>query len=154
MHRPGTGLTRTRIALRTPAMPCSTSTSSRTAAVRLALVAGPDAPGRARAAVAELGSSLDARERHALELVASELVTNSVRHSGAQPGQELELAVQAEPRVVRLAVHDPGAGFDLEFRSPTRGRIGGWGLALVAELVDRWWVESGPPTRVVCELDR
>jgi len=137
-------------------MPCSTSTSgpSRTAAVRLALAAGPDAPGRARDAVAGLGSSLDTRERHALELVASELVTNSVRHSGARPGQELELSLNAEPGVVRLEVHDPGAGFDFDAPAPAPARIGGWGLALVAELVDRWWVESGPPTRVVCELDR
>ncbi len=137
-------------------MPCPASTSgpSRTAVVRLPLPATPDAPGHARAAVAGLGSSLDARERHALELVASELVTNSVRHSGARTGQELELALSAEPGVVRLAVEDPGAGFDLDARGLAPRRVGGWGLALVAELVDRWWVECGPPTRVVCELDR
>ncbi len=137
-------------------MTCHTSTSGVTpaTAVRVSLAAGPDAPGRAREALTALASSLHERERNALLLVASELVTNSVRHSGARRGEALELILSTEPARVRLAVQDPGPGFDPPSLAGARERIGGWGLALVAELVDRWWVEPGPPKQVVCELDR
>jgi anti-sigma regulatory factor (Ser/Thr protein kinase) len=120
--------------------------------LRVRLAASADAPARARDAVGRLAGAVDCATLATLALVASELVTNAVRHSGAAAGEPLELEVLGTDRSVRLAVSDPGRGFDAAACAPAPGALGGWGLYLVGELVDRWWVDGGPPTRVVAEL--
>jgi signal transduction histidine kinase len=42
------------------------------------------------------------------QLVASELTTNSVRHSGAQAGDNLKFRLELSPAEVRIEVSDPG----------------------------------------------
>ena len=46
-------------------------------------------------------------------LLVSELVTNSVRHGGLRPDQEIELTVQASPNHLRVEVAEPGEGFEV-----------------------------------------
>src|SRR5690242_15253672 len=80
-----------------------------------------------------------------LQLIASELVTNSVIHSRAPRGDPIvlhvDLGFQRERPMVRISVLDHGYGFDPPRPvDPERARQ--WGLHLVAQLSARWGVEE------------
>ena len=62
------------------------------------------------------------------QLVASELTTNSVRHSGAQAGDSLKVRLELSPTEVRIEVSDPGLGGPVEPRAPDFDNGGGFGL--------------------------
>ena len=89
-------------------------------------------------------------------LLVSELVTNSVRHGGLRPDQEIEVTVRASPHHLRVEVVEPGEGFELApTRLPRRGiPAGGWGLYLVDRLSSAWGVEGSGVTKVWFEMDR
>jgi diguanylate cyclase (GGDEF)-like protein/PAS domain S-box-containing protein len=107
---------------------------------RCELIAGPEAPARAREFVGNLlddaPDELRARARH----VVTEFVTNSVKHADG-----LTIVVQAwtGPTGVDLAVTDSGAGFDVRPRAPGHDGVEGWGLLFVDMLSDSWG--SGGP---------
>jgi anti-sigma regulatory factor (Ser/Thr protein kinase) len=86
-------------------------------------------------------------------LVVSELVTNSVRHSGVAAGAPVQLRANLDEHVLRLEVGDLGAGTDI-VRSPPPDRLsaGGFGLAIVEHVGARWGVADAGGTRVWCEL--
>ena len=90
------------------------------------------------------------------ELIVSELVTNSVRHGGLRPDQEIELTVHASPHHLRVEVAEPGEGFEVTSSPPPRQGIptGGWGLYLVDRLSSAWGVEGGDVTKVWFELHK
>jgi anti-sigma regulatory factor (Ser/Thr protein kinase) len=93
------------------------------------------APGLARAALATtaIGIPVDAFEM--TELLISELVTNSVRHSHSD---WVDVAITLTTEVLRIEVSDQ----DLQTVRPrTPDLDGGWGLTLVGELATRWGVE-------------
>src|SRR5215210_5956543 len=53
---------------------------------------------------------------------------------------------------LELVVSEPGDGFPRPSGPPSPSAEGGWGLFLVAEVVDRWWIEPRDDgTRVVAE---
>ncbi len=121
--------------------------------MRLSLPAGVSTPGAARAALGEEGLSVPPRLLSDLQLLVSELVTNSVRHADLAPGQRIELRVHVVPRTVRVEVEDPGPGFTPTPRRPGDRRDEGWGLYLVERIADRWGVVEGPPAVVWFEID-
>jgi anti-sigma regulatory factor (Ser/Thr protein kinase) len=84
----------------------------------------------------------------------SELVTNSVRHSSADPRRSVGLEVAVTPSKLRVEVSDGGRGFEPRRRDGDRSRPGGWGLYLVEQIADRWGVVLGSLTRVWFEIDR
>jgi two-component sensor histidine kinase len=81
-------------------------------------------------------------------LLLSELVTNSVRHSGAGPAEQVEVRMAREGTVLRVEVQDPGPGF---VRPRTMGP-GPHGLQIVDAESDRWGVQRSP-TIVWFEID-
>ncbi len=111
----------------------------------------------ARHAVAGLAPYLDPGVAENAELLVSELVTNSVRHSGVPEEASLEFSVRASPEVLMVEVADGGQGFEY---SPPRPRVvagvaeaSGWGLFLVDRIADRWGaVQMDGETRVWFEL--
>ena len=118
------------------------------------LPATPDAASVARHALDDLGDAVsDARLRD-LRLLVSELVTNAVRHANLTAGDAIELVVELNRRTLRVEVHDPGGGFVPSAPAPDPTRPSGWGLYLVAELADRWGVDSDETTLVWFEFDR
>lgn len=73
-----------------------------------------------------------------VELLVSELASNSVRHCNGGGGRlSMETDVSAE--CVRLCVCDRGPGFDEpDAPSPHADGAGGYGLVLLDRLSDRW----------------
>ena len=86
----------------------------------------------------------------------SELVTNSVRHSGVPAGAELIVSVDLTPGMVRLEVEDPGRGGTIAAHRPDLETGGGFGLNLVQALSERWGIErvAKGGTRVWAQLAR
>jgi anti-sigma regulatory factor (Ser/Thr protein kinase) len=102
----------------------------------------------------ELESVLEADLLDRATLLVSELVTNSVRHGGLRPDQEIEVTVEASPQRLRVEVAEPGEGFEVAPgpRPRREGPAGGWGLFLVDRLSSAWGVESNGVTKVWFEL--
>jgi PAS domain S-box-containing protein len=111
-----------------------------------------DAALLARRAIAELAGALPEDRLSDLSLLATELVTNSVKHAGAGGAIELELRLDSDS--VMLAVSDAGRGFEPPpGQSPDTESESGRGLLIVDSLADRWGVDTIAGTRVWAELD-
>ena len=122
--------------------------------LELTLPGGPAAPRAARHALAAaLAGRLSGTAQEDALIVLSELVTNAIRHGGAQ-APTAEVAVHAALRgaVLRLEVTDPGPGFEPGGHGPRAD--GGYGLHLLDRLATRWGVTGGDPVTVWVELDR
>jgi anti-sigma regulatory factor (Ser/Thr protein kinase) len=118
---------------------------------RLELDPDPSAPSKARAWLRELLPVGNAVSTACL--VASELVSNSVRHAWFGAGDRVELVVVMTDDTVRIEVVDPGPGFlrrepELPVPDASRGR----GLYLIQQLASRWGVVRDQATRVWAEL--
>jgi anti-sigma regulatory factor (Ser/Thr protein kinase) len=120
--------------------------------IELQLAVTPEAAAEARHALNKITLD-DGRERD-VRLLVSELVTNAVRHANLAVGDIIRLVIDNGDRVLRVEVHDPGGGFVPTAPAPDPARPSGWGLYLVAELADRWGVDSDERTLVWFELDR
>lgn len=68
-------------------------------------------------------------------LCVCELVTNAIRHSrSGRSGGEVFVCLETSPDAVTCHVHDQGGSTEPAPRSLDRDRVGGRGLAIVAEL--------------------
>ncbi|MGH2706489.1 MAG: ATP-binding protein [Actinomycetota bacterium] len=116
---------------------------------------GPTAPGEARVAIDNAAGDFTQDVYERVRLLVSELVTNSVRHTGIGPGVEgqIVLRLSATPDRVRVEVSDPG-GSGRPRMTPSPGADGGWGLLLVDQLSDRWGASQYRGTTVWFEIDR
>ena len=114
------------------------------------------APGAARIVVDGLRRSVAPAVVEDAQLVVSELVSNSVRHSGAPDDGVLELCVGVTETLVCVEVADPGCGGVVAPRAPDFEGGGGFGLPLVRALAERWGLEQGAGggTRVWAQLSR
>ena len=113
----------------------------------------PEAAAEARHALDGLSAELSDGRLRDVRLLVSELVTNAVRHANLSEGDVIGLVVELVGGSLRVEVHDPGGGFVPSAPSPDPARPSGWGLYLVAELADRWGVDSDDRTLVWFELD-
>ena len=96
-------------------------------------------------------AALDADRLASVELLTTELVSNAVRHGGADEGKGVTLHVAIAPGCLRIEVCDPGSGFDAGPPSPYGE--GGYGLFIVSEVSSRWGVSHGSDTCAWFELD-
>lgn len=113
-----------------------------------------DAAGKAREALERLHDEVEPELLGDMHLLVTELVTNSVRHSGAAPDQPVQVEVSVDGDRVFVAVEDAGEGFEPSPRSASSPRDSGWGLHLVERLSCRWGVRRNGRTRVWLELAR
>jgi anti-sigma regulatory factor (Ser/Thr protein kinase) len=77
-----------------------------------------------------------------VELLVSELLTNSVIHAGMGGDQTVEVRLTCGGDRVRLEVADPGRRFRAVPVEPRPGALGQWGFYLVSTLSDRWGVQE------------
>jgi anti-sigma regulatory factor (Ser/Thr protein kinase) len=118
------------------------------------LAVTPEAAAEARHALDHVGDVVPMSKLRDVRLLVSELVTNAVRHANLAPGDVILLVFEVADHAFRVEVHDPGGGFVPTAPAPDPTRPSGWGLYLVAELADRWGVDSEETTLVWFELDR
>src|SRR6478735_6231235 len=101
-----------------------------------------DAPAQARAALEVFDQILSPEVLEDLQLVVSELVTNSVKFGPSRP-ITLALTV-ATGGVVSGEVIDQGDGERAKIEmTPEPTVVGGWGLHLVDQVAEKWGVREG-----------
>jgi anti-sigma regulatory factor (Ser/Thr protein kinase) len=116
---------------------------------------GPQAPGAARRVITRsLQDRVGAPVLANAALLVSELVTNSVRHSGAGDGADVVVRVHVWRDICRIEVQDPGCDGVIAPRPQGPIDGSGMGLHLVQILSERWGVvrATGGPTRVWAQL--
>lgn len=117
--------------------------------VVVALPSKPEAAGAARRLLVREG--LDPDLDHTVCLLVSEIVTNSIRHSGSDGDGRIVLAARLTDDWARIEVRDPGPGFDPDIRHHATG----YGLRMLDMLAARWGVDRDDQgTRVWFEVDR
>jgi anti-sigma regulatory factor (Ser/Thr protein kinase) len=107
-------------------------------------------PAEARRTLDVLRASIDDPVVDDAALLVSEVVSNSVRHAGLDPSDEIEVRIRGTRSMLHVDVIDPGPGFEPYARP--RGGDGGWGLRLLDRLSTRWGVVNGTTTRVWFDL--
>ena len=113
---------------------------------------GPEAASLARRALGKLRGDLDPPLMETMRLLVTELIANSVRHTGTE---NVGLKVAVGRSAVLVEVSDSGPGFRHRPRRRSDGEESGWGLFLVERLAHRWGIgRDGPATRVWFELLR
>jgi hypothetical protein len=111
---------------------------------RIELDGGSRAPRNARRAIAEtMRGRRDLPSVRDVQLLVSELVTNSVLHGGAGPAEKIDLNVTLFPYVVRVVVADPLGGFAPRLAVAGQDRSGARGLQIIEALASRWGVRPG-----------
>ena len=120
--------------------------------IDLSLTPNSEAVSEARHALDELKGLLPPEKLEDVRLVVSELVTNSVRHAGLSPDDQILLRVLISGGSMRGRVCDPGLGFEKPSEPrPRTDFSGGWGLPIVETISDRWGVERyGSEGGLVC----
>lgn len=120
--------------------------------LQLDLASEPSVAAAVRLTLDELGLPPSAAER--ARLLASELVTNSVRHAGAGHMAPISVSVDVDPARLRIAVDDVGQGEVRITSDETRASGSGFGLFLVDAVSDRWGASNTDAgTTVWFELD-
>jgi anti-sigma regulatory factor (Ser/Thr protein kinase) len=106
---------------------------------RVDLPGGLQAPQHARRAIEEhFATVVDAAQLASVELLTTELVSNAVRHGGADEHEVVVMHLALAGDCLRVEVCDPGEGF--EPGPPQPYGEGGYGLFLVSEVSTRWGV--------------
>jgi anti-sigma regulatory factor (Ser/Thr protein kinase) len=110
------------------------------------------APSIARRAVEELSPNVDPGVLRDAQLLVSEVVTNSIRHSGSD--DPIHLRVWERSTGLKVEVADGGFGFEpAEPLDPDPGMgEGGRGLLILETLADRWGTSRDARARVWFEL--
>lgn len=112
---------------------------------------GPEAPAIARAALRQI-KELGAAHDDAI-LIASELVTNAVVHSGGSPADTIQVRAVLMGGDVSISVHDSGLSGDTpHLRNTHVLQADGRGLRIVDSLARRWGFELDCGHRVWAEL--
>src|SRR5215204_3545491 len=122
-----------------------------------AIPIGMNAPRVARSVIAQwLANHVAPSVLDTALLLVSELVSNSVRHSGVPEGEDVVVRVVLWRDGCRLEVEDPGRNGVIAPQPPDLLRGGGMGLQLVQTLSERWGVTRAAegPTCVWAQLPR
>ena len=106
------------------------------------------APAQARGALDRMAGSIAPHRMRDVRLLVSELVTNAVRHGGADEAQTIIVHVAIAPDVLRVEVCDQGPGFTPPDDPLPRPEGGGNGLVLLSRMSSSWGVAGDEGTCV------
>lgn len=119
----------------------------------LTLAVGSHAPREARVALAEwLDGHAPTHVVFDAKLVVSELVSNSVHHADASPGDVIRMGAELTDGRVLIEVEDAGGNGLVAPATPDGANGHGFGLNVVIAIAARWGVAHGRTTRVWAEL--
>jgi anti-sigma regulatory factor (Ser/Thr protein kinase) len=124
--------------------------SARAEVVLLEIPCDENAPGSVRHALARfdsLGWILGD-----VMLIASELVSNAVLHSGCSSENLLEVEARLGTDQMMITVSDPGLSGGSAMTRSGADTTGGWGLRLVDLLAARWGSDRSDGYRVWAEI--
>lgn len=110
------------------------------------------APALARRALRGFSDRLAPLDMETLQLLATEVVGNAVRHAALDGGAPISLRVFLDVDRMRVEVHDSGPGFDPVVPEPDPGSPTGRGLFLVDALSSDWGVGREAGTTVWFEI--
>ena len=113
----------------------------------LALEPRPESARIVRRALHAQGLSNDVA--HTVDLLATEVIGNAVRHAELRDGQRIVFFARISDDFARVEIADPGPGFDPEVVTSN-----GYGLRLLKALATRWGIECTRGCRVWFEVDR
>jgi hypothetical protein len=108
----------------------------------LMLPADTRAPAAVRATLNAIESFLPPETLEDARLLASEVVTNAVRHSGLEPTDRMEVRASAWPDRLRVEVLGGTHPFFPKLLG-SREPAAGWGLVFVATLSSHWGIHHG-----------
>jgi len=116
---------------------------------RFELSGGRDAPGLARAELADLlAGRITAADLLDITVLLSEVVTNAVRHGDAGEHDTIIVHVAMAANVLRIEVCDQGPGFDRPAHPRRRADGGGNGLMMLDRVSSAWGVAGDDGTCV------
>lgn len=96
----------------------------------------------------ELGNRLT---QH-LQIVIEELAVNSITHGCCRTPDRIEVGLRFVGHDLHIEYRDQGLKFDPTTSTnsaPTHGSVGGWGLEMVRNFVERWHYERDGTTNIV-----
>ncbi|MEX0789851.1 MAG: ATP-binding protein [Actinomycetota bacterium] len=119
------------------------------------LPARPSAASQARRSLSVLAGQMSEEIYEDVRILVTELVTNSVRHSGSANDDDVRIVIWTDPLLLRVEVADSGSGFEKIVKPSSPDQCGGWGLQIVDRLSDRWGVKrtNGTGSAVWFEID-
>ena len=109
-----------------------------------------EAPAIARRCVGRLAAHIEASLLRDMQLLVSEIVTNSIRHSGSD--DPIRLRVWTRRSGLKVEIADGGYGFEAGSVGSGDYAEGGRGLMIVDALADRWGVSHDARAHVWFEL--
>lgn len=114
----------------------------------------PQAASEARRSLDEIEGLPSPEKQDHLRLLTTELVTNSVRHTGLALHEHIRLGIMEGAGLILVEVTDFGKGFERPIAlAPGSEATSGWGLYMVELLAERWGIEcDGGLTLVWFEL--
>jgi len=110
------------------------------------------AAGAARQSLRSLEPYVPKETIQDLNLLVSELVSNSVKHAPLMQDQAIEVDANPTDRGIRVEVTNPGRA-ELANTLQPKATESGWGLLLVTKIASRWGVLTNGSTLVWFELD-
>ena len=113
----------------------------------------PAAPALGRRALERLAGAVAPGELADLQLIASELISNSVLHAGLDEHELVSMRVAVSGSAVRIEVEDRGRGFTPRAVPEHGAGLGGLGLELVDRVASRWGIVRTRTTLVWAEID-
>lgn len=124
------------------------------AKIRFTLPAKPVAPSIARGTLDPLQRRLSEDAYYTLQLLVTELVTNSLRHARFSTDDAIDIRIEVDESRTRVSVCDPGGRSQPKLLEQDLESTGGRGLFLVDAMADQWGVNTTDRTCVWFEIDK
>jgi anti-sigma regulatory factor (Ser/Thr protein kinase) len=124
------------------------------AQIRFTLPAKAVAPSIARGTIDPLQSRLSEDSYFTVQLLVTELITNSLRHARFSDYDAIDIKVEMDNERTRVSVCDPGGEEVPRLLEQDLESTGGRGLFLVDAMADHWGIDTNHRTCVWFELLR